>query len=73
MPTRQHRLRSKLAQHHSKVTPFVAEASGQLVRVVGLTLEATGCRASVGSLCSIETMSGELVAEVIGFDDELLY
>ncbi|ACJ28308.1 MULTISPECIES: flagellar protein export ATPase FliI [Shewanella] len=73
MPTRQHRLRSKLAQHHSKVNPFVAEASGQLVRVVGLTLEATGCRASVGSLCSIETMSGELVAEVIGFDDELLY
>ena len=73
MATRQHRLRSKLAQHQQKIHPFVVEASGQLVRVVGLTLEATGCRAAVGSLCAIETMSGNLVAEVIGFDDQLLY
>ncbi|GIU33387.1 flagellum-specific ATP synthase FliI [Shewanella hafniensis] len=53
--------------------PFRAVASGQLVRVVGLTLEASGCRAPVGSLCSIETMAGELIAEVVGFDGELLY
>ncbi|WP_299807181.1 flagellar protein export ATPase FliI [uncultured Shewanella sp.] len=73
MPTRQHQLRNKLAQHQQKVHPFLVEASGQLVRVVGLTLEATGCRAAVGSLCAIETMSGDLIAEVIGFDDQLLY
>ncbi|GIU36148.1 flagellum-specific ATP synthase FliI [Shewanella schlegeliana] len=73
MQTRQHQLRNKLAQHQQKVHPFVVEASGQLVRVVGLTLEATGCRAAVGSLCAIETMSGDLIAEVIGFDDQLLY
>ncbi|GIU09917.1 MULTISPECIES: flagellar protein export ATPase FliI [unclassified Shewanella] len=73
MPTRQHQLRNKLAQHQQKVHPFLVEASGQLVRVVGLTLEATGCRAAIGSLCAIETMSGDLIAEVIGFDDELLY
>ncbi|ABZ76017.1 flagellar protein export ATPase FliI [Shewanella halifaxensis HAW-EB4] len=73
MPTRQHRLRHKLAQYQQKIHPFVVEASGQLVRVVGLTLEATGCRASVGSLCAIETMAGSLIAEVIGFDDQLLY
>lgn len=30
-------------------------ASGKLVRVVGLTLEATGCRAPIGSLCLVET------------------
>ncbi|BDM63803.1 flagellum-specific ATP synthase FliI [Shewanella sp. NFH-SH190041] len=48
-------------------------ASGQLLRVVGLTLEASGCRAAVGTLCAIETDHGELIAEVVGFDDELLY
>ena len=42
-------------------------ASGKLVRVVGLTLEATGCRAPVGSLCHVETMSGVMEAEVVGF------
>ncbi|MCL1139632.1 flagellar protein export ATPase FliI [Shewanella pneumatophori] len=73
MTTRQHSLRNKLAQHQQKIHPFVVEASGQLVRVVGLTLEATGCRAAVGSLCAIETMAGNLIAEVIGFDDQLLY
>lgn len=73
MQNRQHLLLSKFHQHIDKVPPFRAVASGQLVRVVGLTLEASGCRAPVGSLCSIETMAGDLVAEVVGFDDELLY
>ncbi|MBM7072223.1 flagellar protein export ATPase FliI [Shewanella sp. 202IG2-18] len=66
-------LLNKLEQYNQKTTPFRAVASGQLVRVVGLTLEASGCRAPVGSLCSIETIEGELIAEVVGFDDELLY
>ena len=66
-------LLNKLEQYQQKATPFRAVASGQLVRVVGLTLEASGCRAPVGSLCSIETIEGELIAEVVGFDDELLY
>ncbi|AZG72665.1 MULTISPECIES: flagellar protein export ATPase FliI [Shewanella] len=73
MSTRQHKLLNKFAVHHKHVLPLRPVASGQLVRVVGLTLEATGCRAPVGSLCSIETMVGELVAEVVGFDDSLLY
>ncbi|MDO6618607.1 flagellar protein export ATPase FliI [Shewanella sp. 10N.286.51.B2] len=73
MLNRQHQLLNKFKLHSNKVTPIRPVASGQLVRVVGLTLEATGCRAPVGSLCSIETMAGELVAEVVGFDDELLY
>ncbi|WP_418358473.1 MULTISPECIES: flagellar protein export ATPase FliI [Shewanella] len=73
MNQRQQQLRDKLTVHHKKVLPMRPVASGQLVRVVGLTLEATGCRAPVGSLCSIETMAGELVAEVVGFDDKLLY
>jgi len=73
MSTRQHKLLNKFAVHHKHVLPLRPVASGQLVSVVGLTLEATGCRAPVGSLCSIETMVGELVAEVVGFDDKLLY
>ncbi|WP_165311989.1 flagellar protein export ATPase FliI [Vibrio ziniensis] len=48
-------------------------ASGKLVRVVGLTLEATGCRAPIGSLCSVETMSGSMEAEVVGFSGDRLF
>lgn len=48
-------------------------ASGKLVRVVGLTLEATGCKAPVGSLCKVETMNGEMEAEVVGFSGDNLF
>ncbi|BCV66054.1 flagellum-specific ATP synthase FliI [Shewanella carassii] len=70
---RRSQLLSELKHLAEKQSPFQAVASGQLVRVVGLTLEASGCRAPVGSLCAIDTMAGKLIAEVIGFDDELLY
>ncbi|MBR9726771.1 flagellar protein export ATPase FliI [Shewanella intestini] len=70
---RQHQLLDNIKAFSQKIAPITPVASGQLVRVVGLTLEATGCRAPVGSLCGIETTNGELVAEVIGFDDKLLY
>jgi flagellum-specific ATP synthase len=41
---------------------------GKLSRMVGLTLEAEGCRAAVGSLCRVETKSGKKIgAEVVGF------
>ncbi|MBS9897657.1 flagellar protein export ATPase FliI [Vibrio alginolyticus] len=48
-------------------------ASGKLVRVVGLTLEAIGCRAPIGSLCLVETMSGQMEAEVVGFSGDNLF
>ncbi|MCR9455572.1 flagellar protein export ATPase FliI [Vibrio alginolyticus] len=48
-------------------------ASGKLVRVVGLTLEATGCRAPIGSLCLVETMLGQMEAEVVGFSGDNLF
>ncbi|HFQ5286642.1 TPA: flagellar protein export ATPase FliI [Vibrio vulnificus] len=48
-------------------------ASGKLVRVVGLTLEATGCRAPIGSLCLVETMMGQMEAEVVGFSGDNLF
>jgi len=41
---------------------------GKLTRMVGLTLEAEGCRAAIGSLCQVETKSGKKIgAEVVGF------
>ncbi|WP_027147343.1 flagellar protein export ATPase FliI [Methylobacter marinus] len=41
---------------------------GKLSRMVGLTLEAIGCRAAIGSRCQIETKSGRIIeAEVVGF------
>lgn len=43
------------------------------MRVVGLTLEATGCKAPVGSLCKVETMNGEMEAEVVGFSGDNLF
>ncbi|WP_024596361.1 flagellar protein export ATPase FliI, partial [Pseudoalteromonas sp. AC163] len=42
-------------------------------RVVGLTLEARGLRAPVGSQCKIETMNGFVDAEIVGFNDQTLY
>ncbi len=47
--------------------------AGKLTRVVGLTLEAVGCRAPVGSLCAVETLDGELEAEVVGFAGDKLF
>lgn len=51
-------------------SPTVA---GKLTRVVGLTLEAIGCRAPVGSLCRVETLDGPIEAEVVGFAADKLY
>jgi len=47
---------------------------GKLSRMVGLTLEAEGCRASIGSLCQVESKSGvKIGAEVVGFSGGSVY
>jgi flagellum-specific ATP synthase len=47
---------------------------GRLSRVVGLTLEAVGCRAEIGSRCCVVGLDGEEVdAEVVGFADDRIY
>jgi flagellum-specific ATP synthase len=48
-------------------------ATGALVKVSGLTFEARGCSAPLGSLCEIETSNGWAPAEVIGFNQDILY
>lgn len=52
--------------------PLIVE--GRLTRMVGLTLEAEGCRASIGSLCRVVTKSGKTIsAEVVGFSGSRLF
>ena len=47
---------------------------GKLTRMVGLTLEAVGCRAAIGGRCDVINAAGERVeAEVVGFAGESLY
>ncbi len=66
-------LEERFAQYKIQGLSSRPIASGRLVRVVGLTLEATGCKAPIGSLCKVETMSGEIEAEVVGFSGAHLY
>ena len=47
---------------------------GKLTRMVGLTLEAVGCRAAIGGVCDVINAAGERIeAEVVGFAGESLY
>lgn len=48
-------------------------AAGKLVRGIGLTLEAVGCQMPVGSQCLVQTIDGEIEAEVVGFGDNITY
>lgn len=54
--------------------PLEMVVEGKLSRMVGLTLEAEGCRAAIGSLCQVVTKSGKIMtAEVVGFSGAHLY
>ena len=54
------------------VPPLTVE--GKLTRMVGLTLEASGCQAPIGGRCLIVGAGGaELEAEVVGFAGEKTY
>ncbi len=52
-----------------------ASRSGNLVRVVGLTLEAKGIMAPLGAHCQVENVDYDTFvdAEVVGFHDDVLY
>lgn len=56
----------------AEATELVVE--GKLSRMVGLTLEAIGCRAAIGSRCQIETKAGRMIeAEVVGFSGTRIF
>ena len=64
------RLQSRLANCQQFIHPHKISVAGRLVRVVGLTLEAVGVKAHIGSQCLVETTKGDLIAEVIGFSHD---
>ncbi len=56
----------------AEIQPLRVE--GLLSRMVGMTLEAVGCEAAVGSRCLVEAADGrQLEAEVVGFAGERLF
>ncbi len=62
--------------HYSQQVSGVMDMKieGRLVRMVGLTLEAVGCEAPVGSRCLITNYQGRSIeAEVVGFGGDILY
>ena len=63
-------LRWMKEEGHFACQPVV---SGQLTRMVGLTMEAVGCRVKVGDRCRVEQGDDEIEAEVVGFDRERFF
>ena len=66
----------------ARLQPYLARLSerpeliveGRLSRMVGLTLEAVGCRAAIGSRCRILTKKNRNIeAEVVGFAGDRLF
>lgn len=72
--TRGDRWSDRLATRRSHLkTPGVV-VEGQLARVAGLAMEATGCEAALGARCLIASQDGaEVEAEVVGFSGERLF
>jgi flagellum-specific ATP synthase len=67
------RISEKLKTSQSYIKPYHQTVAGRLIRVVGLTLEAVGVKADVGSQCLVETSSGDLMAEVVGFSGDITF
>lgn len=67
------RVKSRLEHLLDNLDVPGAQVSGRLVRLSGMRLEVSGLLASVGSQCWIETAPPNgVVAEVVGFESELL-
>ncbi len=67
------RISQRLENCQQYIHAHSISVAGRLVRVVGLTLEAVGVKAHVGSQCLVETAQGDLIAEVVGFSNEITY
>jgi len=57
-------------QDHFACEPLVI---GRLTRMVGLTLEAIGCKVKVGDRCLVEQGDKHIEAEVVGFDQDKFF
>ena len=62
----------QLSTHSSG--PAHLHSEGKLTRMVGLTLEAVGCKAAIGERCQVvDKRNSSVEAEVVGFQDERLF
>ena len=62
-------LKARLKKHQTTLTVGELPVQGRLSALRGLTLEAEGCKAAIGSRCLIDTVSGrQIEAEVVGFN-----
>lgn len=66
-------LTDRLHRRVDSLEPVRPLVEGVLRRIVGLTLEAEGCRAPLGSRCTIEDGNSGVEAEVVGFAGDSLY
>lgn len=62
-----------LRRRVNNLEPVRPPVEGVLRRMVGLTLEAEGCRAPLGARCTIEDGNSGVEAEVVGFAGDRLY
>lgn len=63
---------NRLIDKNRKHVPMIVQ--GRLIRMVGLTLEAAGCRAAIGDYCRIEEDGQTLTdSEVVGFSGDNLF
>ncbi|MFC6439368.1 flagellar protein export ATPase FliI [Bowmanella sp. JS7-9] len=66
-------LHERIAAYQEHIPHPHAVAEGKLIRGIGLTLEAVGCQLPVGSQCLVQTIDGEIAAEVVGFAENITY
>ncbi|WP_191600701.1 flagellar protein export ATPase FliI [Marinomonas algicola] len=56
------------------VSPLKATFEGRITRMVGLTMEAVGCKVALGDCCDVQVKKDRWVeSEVVGFTGELTY
>lgn len=66
--------RNGLSKKRDLISSPEPVVEGRLTRMVGLTLEAIGCEAAVGTSCNIVAPGNHHIeAEVVGFSDEKTY
>ncbi|WP_438864940.1 flagellar protein export ATPase FliI [Neptunicella sp.] len=66
-------LLERIKKYQDQVPHPQTVAEGKLVRGIGLTLEAVGCQLPVGSQCLVQTIDGDIEAEVVGFAENITY
>ncbi len=70
-PAWKQRINHLIEKNH---TPVPMAVQGRLIRMVGLTLEAAGCRAAIGDYCRINNDEHTSIdSEVVGFSGDNLF